>query len=66
MTRTTVRDKISVSRGGNSMREILKSKIMILFIALVLGITYFDSLATEKLEDENLESYRDAIAMNVR
>lgn len=48
------------------MREILKSKIMILFIALVLGITYFDSLATEKLEDENLESYRDAIAMNVR
>lgn len=66
LTRTTVRDKIIMSKGGNSMKDILKSKVMILFIAMVLGVTYFDSLATEKLEDNHREDYQESIAINIK
>ena len=47
------------------MREMLKSKGMVLFIVIVLGVTYAGSLTTEKFEDEKVE-YRTNIAMNVR
>ena len=48
------------------MREMLKSKGMVLFIVIVLGVTYAGSLTTEKFEDEKGEEYRTNIAMNVR
>ncbi len=48
------------------MREMLKSKGMILFIVMVLGVTYTSSLKSDKLEDENLKDYRDTIVMNAK
>ncbi len=64
LTRIYVRSKI-ISEGGNSMKEMFKSKIMILFIAVVLGVTYFHSLQVEKLEDESGEEYHNYIAFNI-
>lgn len=56
-----------MSEGGiDNMKEMLKSKGMVLFIVIVLGITYTGSLTTERLEDEKGEEYRSNIAMNVR
>lgn len=46
------------------MKEMLKSKGMILFIVMVLGITYTGSLKTERLEDENLKEYYDMMVLN--
>lgn len=46
------------------MKEMLKSKGIILFIVMVLGITYTGSLKSERLEDENLKEYRDMIVLN--
>ena len=57
---------IKMSRGGRNMKEILKSKVMVLFIAMVLGVTYFDSLTTERYEDSKTEKYEEAIAMNIK
>lgn len=65
LTRTRVRGKIITTEGGNSMKEIFKSKIMILFITMVLGVTYFHSLQIEKLDDERSEEYHDHIALNL-
>lgn len=48
------------------MREMLKSKGIILFIAIVLGVTYTSSLRSDKLEDENLKEYHDMIVMNAK
>lgn len=47
------------------MKEMLKSKMMILFIAMVLGITYMSS-TTERLEDEKREEYQQMITMNMQ
>lgn len=47
------------------MKEILKSKGMVLFIVMVLGVTYIGSLRTDRLEDENLKEYHNMITMNV-
>lgn len=48
------------------MREMLKSKGIILFIIMVLGVTYTSSLRSDKLEDENSKEYRDIIVMNIK
>ncbi len=48
------------------MKEMLKSKGIILFIVMVLGVTYTNSLRSNKLEDENLKEYRDIIVMNCK
>lgn len=47
------------------MKEMFKSKIMLLFITMVLGVTYFHSLQVEKLDDERSEEYYDHIAFNL-
>jgi hypothetical protein len=38
------------------MKEILKSKYLILFTVFVLGVTYFNSLKIEKLNNQNIEN----------
>lgn len=42
MTRTTVRDMIKMSKGGNDMKEMLKNKWMVGFMVLVLSLTYMN------------------------
>ena len=67
MTRTDVRNiMVVLNEGGAKMKEMLKSKVMVLFIVMVLGVTYTSSLQTQKLEEENLKEYRDLIVMNQR
>lgn len=63
MTRTTVRDMIKTSEGGVDMKEILKSKVMVLFIIMVLGLTYAFSI-TQKFEDEQSSTYQNLVTMN--
>ncbi len=48
------------------MMEMLKSKGMILFIIMVLGVTYTSSLRTDRLEDEKLKEYHDIVVMNAK
>lgn len=48
------------------MKEILKSKMMILFITLVLGVTYFSSLSTERMEDQNTDEYQNIVVANMK
>lgn len=48
------------------MNEMLKSKGMILFIIMVLGVTYTSSLKSDKLEDEKLKEYQDIIVINAK
>ncbi|MBP3461336.1 MAG: hypothetical protein J6K21_02890 [Bacilli bacterium] len=36
------------------MKEMLKSKFLILFIVFVLGVSYFNSLNVEKLNNKSL------------
>lgn len=35
------------------MKEILKSKYLILFVLFMLGVTYFNSLGLERLNSNN-------------
>lgn len=48
------------------MKEILKSKIMILFVVMVLGVIYMNSLHEEKLEERNSDTYYDKIVIYVK
>lgn len=48
------------------MKEILKSKIMILFMVMVLGVVYTNSLQEEKLEERNSDPYYDKIVIYVK
>lgn len=48
------------------MKEMLKSKGMILFIIMILGVTYTSSLRTQRLEDENSKDYHDMIALSAK
>lgn len=48
------------------MREMFKSKGIVIFIIMVLGVTYASSLKSDKLEDENLQEYRDIVVMNAK
>lgn len=36
------------------MKEMFKSKFVILFVVFMLGITYFNSLGLEKLNNQNM------------
>lgn len=36
------------------MKDMLKSKFVILFIVFMLGVTYFNSIGLEKLNNNNL------------
>ena len=46
------------------MQEILKSKMIILFMVVVLGLTYMSSNMTAKL-DENIKDNNQQIALNI-
>lgn len=48
------------------MKEILQSKIMIGFIVLVLGVTYFDSLQVQKLDETKTESINEVVVLNIK
>lgn len=36
------------------MKDMLKSKFVILFVVFMLGVTYFNSLGLEKLNNNNI------------
>ena len=46
------------------MKEIFKSKLIILFMVVVLGLTYMSSNMTAKL-DENVKENNQEIAVNM-
>lgn len=63
LTRTAVRSKIKTERGDN-MKEIIKSKFMVGFIVLVLGITYVDSINVKRMEQVNISDTENLVVMN--
>ena len=44
------------------MKDMLKSKFVILFVVFMLGVTYFNSLGLEKLNNNN--NLKDEIILN--
>lgn len=57
LTRNYVRGIIDLTKGGNIMKEMLKSKTILLFIVIMLGFILFSNPST-KLEDDKVnESY---------
>jgi len=37
------------------MKEMFRSKFVILFVVFMLGVTYFNSIGLEKLNNQNLK-----------
>lgn len=48
------------------MKEMLKSKVLLLFVAVVLGVTYMYASGETKLEENSKTTNQEYIAMNVR
>lgn len=46
----------------NMMKEMMKSKYMLLFIVFILVVTYINSLGVQKLNNNNIN--KNVIAMN--
>lgn len=46
------------------MKQMIKSKLLIGFMVIMLGITYVNSMNISKLEDTNSD-YENVIAMNI-
>lgn len=46
------------------MKQMMKSKLLIGFMVMMLGITYVNSMNISKLEDTNSD-YKNVIAMNI-
>lgn len=46
----------------NMMKEMMKSKYMLLFIVFILVVTYINSLGVQKLNNNNIN--KNEIAMN--
>lgn len=63
LTRTPVRSMIKSERRY-SMKEIVKSKFMVGFIVLVLGITYVDSMNVKRMEQVNVSDTENLVVMN--
>ena len=51
LTRTTVCDKINIRKGEISMLDVLKSKVMILFAVLVIGVVFVDCSFNNNLDE---------------
>lgn len=56
--------KISKWKEWDSMKELLKSKMIIGFMVVVLGLTYMSSSMTAKF-DENIKESNNEIAINI-
>lgn len=63
LTRTLVRGMMKSERRY-SMKEIVKSKFMVGFIVLVLGITYVDSMNVKRMEQVNVSDTENLVVMN--
>lgn len=48
------------------MKEILKSKVLLLFIVMILGVTYISASNTNKLEENQKRSSENLIALNIK
>ena len=48
------------------MKEMLKSKIMVGFVAFILGITYMNGVQTRKMQDTTKQAQDSYIAMNLK
>ncbi|MEI3529884.1 MAG: hypothetical protein V8Q75_02280 [Bacilli bacterium] len=46
------------------MKQMMKSKLLIGFMVMMLGITYVNSMNISKLEDTDSD-YKNVIAMNI-
>ncbi len=57
---------MKVRKRGIGMKEMLKSKIMIGFVAFILGITYLNGVQTRKMEDTTKQPQDSYIAMDIK
>ena len=48
------------------MKEIVKSKIMIGFVAFILGITYMNGIQTKQMEEKSNTNQDSYLAMNLK
>ena len=46
--------------------ELVKSKGMVIFLVVVLGLTIINSINTKKYDERNKEIYKSYISMNVK
>ena len=66
LTRTVVRSKINTERGGCSMKELLKNKFVIGFLAFIVTFTYMSSMSQQKMEEDGIKAEQEYVAMNVK
>ena len=48
------------------MKEMLKSKVLVLFIVMMLGVTYISASNTNKLEENVKVSDKNLITLNIK
>ncbi len=48
------------------MKELLKNKLMIGFLAFIVAFTYMSSMSQQKMEEDVMKSEREYVAMNVK
>lgn len=48
------------------MKEILKSKVLLLFVVMMLGVTYISASNTSKLEENQKMSEENLITLNIK
>ena len=46
--------------------ELIKSKGMVIFLVLVLGLTIISSINTKKYDERNKDIYESYISMNIK
>lgn len=54
-----------IQKEGNSM-ELVKSKGMVIFLVVVLGLTIISSINTKKYDEKNREIEQSYISMNIK
>ncbi len=48
------------------MKELLKNKLVIGFLAFIVAFTYMSSMSQRKMEEDVMKSEREYVAMNVK
>lgn len=48
------------------MKELLKNKFVIGFLAFIITFTYMSSMSQQKMEEDALKSEREYVTMNVK
>lgn len=48
------------------MKELLKNKFVIGFLAFIVTFTYMSSMSQQKMEEDGIKSEQEYVAMNVK